>query len=138
MPYSRATTEPCVIIPPTAVTNPTAAAQHMKQRPEAERLYKEGLELAIKHGQAPIALSIFAGLAELLMPAGEQQKAVRLLSIAANHPAAYYETKEKARKLLAHLRIDLVSDASLTIAAEHTLEWQSIAADCITQLAKTN
>ncbi|HSL45709.1 MAG TPA: BTAD domain-containing putative transcriptional regulator [Anaerolineales bacterium] len=75
-------------------------AQDSNNFREASQLYKQGLEIAVKHGQSPIALNIFVGLAKRLLETGERQKALELLHLAVHHPTSYYETKEKARKLL--------------------------------------
>ena len=107
------------------------AAHDVSQHEEARKLYKQALELAVKHDQAPIVLNIFTGLAAIMMQAGELQKALEILAPAARHPASSYETKEKARKLLAELHIDSASDASPVTEDHHTVEWQAIAADIL-------
>jgi predicted ATPase/DNA-binding SARP family transcriptional activator len=80
--------------------------QGLDQSIQAGQLYKQGLELAIKHKQAPIALNIFVGMAKLLNSAGKQDKAIEMLNIVNQHPNNYYETKDKARKLLVDLNIE--------------------------------
>jgi tetratricopeptide (TPR) repeat protein len=101
----------------------------VEQNADAGQIYKQGLELALKHGQVPIALNIFVGITKFMNDTNEQNKAVELLNIAAQHPASYFETKEKARKLLSELNID----ASIQDGSEnhYAIDWKTLAAEMI-------
>jgi len=107
------------------------ATQNNSRLTEAHQLYKQGLALALKHKQAPIAFDIFVGFAKLLLDVGEQGMAVKLLNIAAHHPASYYETKQKARKLLDVVNIDLSQP-------HPEMDWQIVTTELIDRLAKTS
>lgn len=96
--------------------------QDSDQSKQAGQLYKQGLELAIKNRQAPIALNIFVGLAKLLKSTGEQDKAVELLNIAIQHPNSYYETKENARNFLGDLNIE-------PSKSQIKQDWQALASE---------
>jgi hypothetical protein len=56
---------------------------------------------------APLALDIFVGVVHLLADAGEMKRAVELLVLAEQHEASTFETKERARHLLAELAAQL-------------------------------
>jgi len=102
----------------------------------AKALYKQSLELAVKHRQAPTALGIFVGLARLLVEAGELPKASELLALVMHHSASTFETKEKARQLLANLNVDLSSEAK---RKEHqTVDWQATVREWVDALTPLN
>lgn len=105
-----------------------AAAQDLTQHGEARKVYKQALTLAVKHGLAPIALNVFTDLAALMIQEGESQKALELLSQVVQHPASFYETKEKAQKLLADLHKDFAAYAFQITKDREPLNWQAIAA----------
>ncbi|NCF66971.1 MAG: tetratricopeptide repeat protein [Chloroflexi bacterium] len=74
---------------------------------EAIDFFQQGLEGAVKHQMAPLALDIFVGVVHLLADAGEMKRAVELLVLAEQQEASTFETKERARHLLAELAAQL-------------------------------
>lgn len=70
---------------------------------EAAQHLAEALELAIRHRLAPVALDVFVASAELLHGSEWAEKAIALLSLAADHPASAVETRQRARLLLGEL-----------------------------------
>ncbi|MEZ4725930.1 MAG: hypothetical protein R3E79_02225 [Caldilineaceae bacterium] len=70
---------------------------------EARQYFRQALALAIKHQLAPVALDVCVGAARLLAYHGKLLQAVELLALAEQHEASTFETREKARQLLATL-----------------------------------
>lgn len=90
-----------------------AVAQGENGGEKARWYYGQGLALAVKHRQAPTALNIFGGVAGLLAPAGDVERATELLALVIGHAAGTFETKEKARKLLADVKHDISAEVSV-------------------------
>jgi hypothetical protein len=67
---------------------------------EAKQYFRQALELAISYRLTPIALDVCVGVAQLQAQAGETERAIELLTLAAHHAASTFATKEKARRLL--------------------------------------
>jgi tetratricopeptide (TPR) repeat protein len=99
---------------------------------DARNHYRHGLELALKHKQAPLALNIFTGSSRLLVQGGERQKARELLALVIGHPAGTYETKQWARTLRADLNADPAAETVAT--AGQTPDWQATAETLVAHL----
>jgi hypothetical protein len=79
------------------------------------------------------------GAAELLARRGEKQYPAKLLSLAAQHEASTYDTKEKACRLLEEVALAGPRDASPTFhSSSQALNWQAIAGQTIEMLASHN
>ncbi|MFN8469808.1 MAG: tetratricopeptide repeat protein [Caldilineaceae bacterium] len=63
----------------------------------AKQAFHQCLVLTVKHQLAPIALDVCVGAARLHEHEGKTQAAAQLLTLAADHEAATFETKQKAR-----------------------------------------
>jgi predicted ATPase len=70
---------------------------------EARDYFRQALELATEHQLAPIALDVCVEVARLLAPAGKTEQAVELLTLAKQHEASTFETRNNARRLLTEL-----------------------------------
>lgn len=82
-----------------------ASSDH--RHPEARDYFRQALDLATEHELAPIALDVCLGMSQLLAQANEMEQAAELLTLAEQHDASTFETKEKARRLLAELESQL-------------------------------
>lgn len=111
-----------------------AAGEH--RHPEAAQYFRQALELATEHQVAPIALDICVGTAQLLAQTGEMEHAVELLALAEQHEASTFETRRKARQLLAEVVDQLSPEAAQAAQARgRTLDWQTAARQLIETLA---
>ncbi|MCB0212553.1 MAG: tetratricopeptide repeat protein, partial [Anaerolineae bacterium] len=70
---------------------------------EARKYFRQALELSTKHQVAPIALDVCVGVAQLLAQTEDIEQAVELLALAEHHEATTFETKGRARQLMAEL-----------------------------------
>jgi predicted ATPase len=77
---------------------------------KSSKYYQKALRLSKKHLQAPIALDVFVGWSYHLVRVGEATEAVELLTMAKQHPASTFETKEKAGEHRDKLAGDLPAD----------------------------
>ncbi len=107
------------------------AAGNQRQA-EAQQSFAQALHLAVRHKLAPFALDAFAGVARLLAGKGDRRGAAQLLALAEQHPASPYETREKARCLLAQLAGEMPADVP---AATQAANWQTMAEQVIEMLA---
>ena len=102
---------------------------------EARQHFREALKLSIKIHLVPIALDVCRGVAQLLTQAGETERAVELATLAEQHEASTFETKEKARQLLAELEDQLPPATVRTARAKgQALDWQETAKRLIDEL----
>ncbi len=104
------------------------------RRIEAQRYYQQALEWARQYGLAPLALDLFVGLAEMLLPEGDMETAVTLLSLAQTHTAATAATRQQAAELLAKTTAHL-SPAAVQAAVAQRPDWQDAAALVLEKLA---
>jgi DNA-binding SARP family transcriptional activator/predicted ATPase len=95
---------------------------------EARDCFRQALELAIQHQLAPIALDLCVDVAQLLAQAGEIEWTVELLTLAKQHEASTYHTRQKAGQLLAERMEQLSSKATQTTQdKKQTLElWATV------------
>ena len=107
-----------------------------EQRHEETRQYfRQALELAIKQQLVSIALDVCVGVAQLSAEPGELEQAVELLALAEQHESRTFETKEKARQLLAELADQLPLATFRTAQAKgQALDWHQAAQDLIEHL----
>lgn len=102
---------------------------------EARQYFRQALELAMEHQLAPIALDVSVGVAQLLARAGDVERTVELLTLAEQHEASTFETKEKARQLLTKLADQLPpGTAQAAVARGKMLDWQLTATRLIAEL----
>lgn len=100
-----------------------AAGAH--RRSEAGRHFQQALELAIKHQVAPIALDVYVRVAQLWVQTGDVERAVELLTLAEQHEASTFETREKARHNLTEWMDRLPPEVlQATQTRSRTLDWQ--------------
>jgi predicted ATPase len=111
-----------------------ASGEH--RHPEAGQYFRRALELATKHQAAPIALDICVGVAQLLAQVGEMEQAVELLTLAEQHEASTFETRQKARRHLAE-RVDQLPPETAQAAQTRgrALDWQTAARRLIEALS---
>ena len=115
-----------------------ATAESEQQWSLARQYFSQALQLALKHRLAPLALDVFAGVAEVVAPAGESPLAVELLALAEDHPASTHETRERARLRFGQLSAAMpISDAQTARARGEALDWREAAGSLVTQLAHT-
>jgi predicted ATPase/DNA-binding SARP family transcriptional activator len=104
------------------------AASGEKRGLEAEQIYRETLQVALKHRLAPIALDVFVGLARRLAAKGAFYRADELLALAARHRASTAETRGRAGALQSELSARM---AMMSATAAHSaglmLDWQDMA-----------
>jgi tetratricopeptide (TPR) repeat protein len=79
---------------------------------EAREYFRQALELAISYRLTPIALDVCVGVAQLQAQAGETERAIELLTLAAHHAAGTFATKENARQLLATMHDQMPLEAT--------------------------
>ena len=70
---------------------------------EARDCFRQVLDLTLAYQLAPIALDVYVDIAHLLVHAGIVELAVELLTLAEQHEASTFETRERARPKLAEL-----------------------------------
>ncbi|HEY3231653.1 MAG TPA: hypothetical protein VGJ87_20660, partial [Roseiflexaceae bacterium] len=70
---------------------------------ESWHYFHEALKLAIKTLATPVALDVFIGMATLLVKVGGTARALELLHLIIDHPAATMEAQNRAKHLLAEL-----------------------------------
>ncbi|RIK33811.1 MAG: hypothetical protein DCC55_34225, partial [Chloroflexi bacterium] len=104
------------------------------RKPEAQSHFIEALQLALRHGLAPIALDVFAGASRLLGAKGETQRARALLTLAMHHSASTYETQENARAQLNKMA-DPAATAQAARSPTQLQDWQVAARRLIDELA---
>jgi len=85
----------------------TAAAQG---KPDAPDYYRRALEIAAEEGMNGIIVDVLQGVAGLASQTGDVAQAVEWLALAASHPNAEWETKQKAEKALAKLEGQLSAE----------------------------
>lgn len=68
---------------------------------QAQRYYKDALQVAISIGYQPVLLGLLVSIAELLWEIGQQKRAIVLLTFAIHSPTTDHETQQKAQSLLA-------------------------------------
>ena len=82
-----------------------AMAMGRRHYPKARQYFRQALEITNQTEVAPIALDVLRGCAALLLsiePTNDESvQAIELLALVQHHPASEYETREKARRLLA-------------------------------------
>jgi tetratricopeptide (TPR) repeat protein len=105
---------------------------------EAGHYYKRALQLSVKHNLAPIAMDVFTGVAELMIQIDTKQNVIYLLSLIESHPASTAETRKNARKYLADLDVDRLSDLGKVVKSHQSQEWQVTAAEAVNLLAESN
>jgi tetratricopeptide (TPR) repeat protein len=71
--------------------------------PEARLYYRQALELTTVHQLAPVALDSCVDVASFFMQTGKLTDAIPLLTLAQEHEASTFATKQRARQLLAEL-----------------------------------
>lgn len=108
-----------------------AAAAGDQRQAEARQYYLRALQLSLKHKLAPFALEIFVGLARHLARGGDMDILPRLLSLAEQHPASHYETRQNARGLLADL-----AAAGRDITPGPAAGWPAVAEEVVAGLGK--
>jgi predicted ATPase/DNA-binding SARP family transcriptional activator len=102
---------------------------------EARETFRQALELAIKHQLAPTALDIFVGVARLRALAGAPEQAIDLLTLAAQHEASTFATRQQARQFLAEQTGHLRPEASQPFQAHGVqLDWQQPARQLVEEL----
>ncbi|MDX1417494.1 MAG: BTAD domain-containing putative transcriptional regulator, partial [Candidatus Promineifilaceae bacterium] len=89
------------------------AAMGRERHDEARQYLRQGLQLAVKHQITPMILDIFVGAAKLVAQEGEAAYAVELLSIAKNHEASTFETRETARAKKERWTIQLPAEQAI-------------------------
>lgn len=109
-------------------------ASDRTRRVEAQRHYQQALQWARQYGLAPLALDVFVGLAGMLLRGGDGETAVALLTLAQNHTASPYETRQRAAALLAEAPGNL-SPALLQAAMSQQPEWDEAAGLVLGKLA---
>jgi len=84
-------------------------AQGEARQAEAAHYLARALQLAARHGLAPVALDAFTWAYLLLARSGKKEKeqAIELLALAERHPSSTYETKKRAAGELSELKPDL-------------------------------
>jgi predicted ATPase len=88
------------------------AATGKYRHAKARHYFWQALGLATKHKISPIALDVCVGMAQLLLAGtGNPKQAVELLTLARQHEASTFETKERARHHLAELADQLAPEA---------------------------
>ncbi|MBV7339946.1 tetratricopeptide repeat protein [Chloroflexi bacterium TSY] len=103
---------------------------------EVRQSSARALQLALKHGLAPIALDIFVSVTGLLMQIGEIRSAIELLTLSEHHAASTCETKEKAHQQLAELTAGLSSNVVTTAQKRgQALDWRETAQRLIEALS---
>ena len=70
---------------------------------EARQYFRMALELTTIHQLAPIALDICVGAASLIVQTENPASAVELLTLAVEHEASTFATKQRAQQLLAQM-----------------------------------
>jgi predicted ATPase/DNA-binding SARP family transcriptional activator len=106
----------------------TTSAMDKGGQVEARQYYRQALQITTAHRLAPLALDIFTGVAELWMRMGDLSPAAEVLFLVEQHSAADYESKKKAKTLLAQLEAKLSGD-QLAAARAHSrrTDWQATA-----------
>lgn len=84
-----------------------AAACGLSHYPAAQQYFREALQITSAMQFAPLTLTILTGIAEMLGQAGQPERRIELLALAAAHPAGDFETKARAQQLLARCQADL-------------------------------
>ena len=103
---------------------------------EARQHFRQTLELAAKQQMAPLALDVCLGVARLLAHTDQIAHAVELAALAEQHEASTFETKEKARQLLAELGDQLSPETvEAARAGGQNLDWQRTATRLMANLA---
>jgi predicted ATPase/DNA-binding SARP family transcriptional activator len=103
---------------------------------EARQCFRQALELATKHQLALIALDVYVEVARLRVQAGELEQAIELLTLAEQHEASTFETREKARRHLAELMNRLPPEtAQATQARGQTQDLWAAAQALLAELA---
>lgn len=99
---------------------------------EARAYFRQALQLAVKHGLAPTGLKAMQGLVPLLVRSGEIHRALRLLILTEQHPAASYQTKKSTQELLKTFPEDEVT----AVRRESiSLDWVETAGKLIDKIA---
>jgi tetratricopeptide (TPR) repeat protein len=103
---------------------------------EARQFFRQALELATKHQLAPIALEVGVGVARLRVQAGELEQAIELLTLVEQHEASTFETRKRARQLLAELMNQLPPETTQAAQARgQTQELWAAAQALLAELA---
>jgi tetratricopeptide (TPR) repeat protein len=103
----QAEPEPALIAATLCHLGQVMVASGDHRHPEARNYFRQALDLALEHQLAPIALDVCVGVAQLLAQADEMEQAAQLLTLADQHEASTFETKEKARRRLVELEAHL-------------------------------
>ena len=102
---------------------------------EAKQCLGQALEIATKHQLIPIALDVCVSMAQMLILTEDMAQAVELLSLVEHHQSSTFETKEKARQLLAEFADELSSPSTQAAQARgKTLDWEQVAQRLIDDL----
>ena len=83
------------------------------RRAEVRQYFWQALEPAIRYGLAPVALDVCLGVAQLLADTNQMEQSVELATLAEQHEASTFETKEKARQFLVELEHQMPSEPAL-------------------------
>lgn len=80
---------------------------------EARDILHQAIRLAIECQATPLILDGLAGLAQVQAASGEAESALTLSIVVLNHQATVYETKERARDIIAAAEKQLTADQML-------------------------
>jgi predicted ATPase/DNA-binding CsgD family transcriptional regulator len=94
----------------------------------ARQFFRQALELAAQHQLAPIALAVCVDMAKLWIQTDPIEKGTALLTLARQHEASTFETREKAHQALAQMTNPLSSDSpQFTQSKEQTADlWATV------------
>jgi tetratricopeptide (TPR) repeat protein len=95
--------EPAMVAATLRYLGQLMVASGERRDAEARDYFRQALELATEHQLAPIALDVCVDVARLLALAGKTEQAVELLTLAKQHEASTFETRNNARRLLTEL-----------------------------------
>jgi tetratricopeptide (TPR) repeat protein len=111
-----------------------ASGKH--RRPEAAQYFRQALEVATKYQAAPIALDVCVKAAQLLVQAGNLEQAIELLTLAEQHEASTFETKQEVSRHLAEMMNQLSPETAQAAQIRGwTLDWQAAARQLIAALS---
>jgi tetratricopeptide (TPR) repeat protein len=106
-----------------------------RRHAEARQHFRQALDLAREYEVAPIALDICVGAAQLLAHMGGLEHAVELLTLAEQHEASTFDTRERARHHLAEAVDQLPAEVMRAAQAQgRRLDWQTAARQLIETL----